>query len=65
MQALHYARDIDLVFHDILIRFRRPSVLANPRDVLLRLVRIDYEKTATVSGALCFSEPFFYQFTDT
>ena len=65
IQVVHYARYIDIIFHDILGHLRRPSVLANPRDVLLRLVRVDYEKAATVSGPHCFSDPFFHRFTDT
>jgi hypothetical protein len=36
------------------IRVRCPSVLANPRDVLLRLVCVDHEKAITVSWYLFF-----------
>lgn len=55
MQAIYHPRDIDLVFHDILVCLRRPGVLANPRDVLLRLVCVNYEKAASVSVELGFS----------
>ena len=57
MQAIHHPRDIDFVFHDILVCLRRPSVLANSRDVLLCLVRVDYEKAAPVSATLGFYGP--------
>ena len=60
MQAIHHPRDIDIVFHDILSCLRRPSVLANSRDVLLRLVCANYEKAASVSVALGFYGPVIY-----
>jgi len=65
MQAIHHPRDIDLVFHDILVSLRRPSVLANSRDVLLRLVCVNYEKAAPVSVALWFPWPCHLLFIDT
>ena len=60
MQVIHHPRDIDLVFHDILFCLRRPSVLANSRDVLLRLVRVNYEKATPVSLALGFYDQDIY-----
>lgn len=61
MQAIHHPRDIDIVFHDILGCLRRPSVLANSRDVLLRPVRVDYEKAAPVRVAPVFFDPITYR----
>ena len=50
LQAIYDSCDLNLLLHDIFIRVREcPSVLANSRDVLLRLVCIDHEKTITVS----------------
>jgi hypothetical protein len=66
MQAIHHSRKCDLLLHDILDRVRCPSILANPRDVLLRLIRVDYEKAITVSGTFFFGpSPLFNQFPDT
>jgi hypothetical protein len=61
MQAIHHSRDTDLVFHDILGCLRRPSVLANSRDVLLCLVRVNHEKAAPVSVAPGFFDPIIYR----
>ena len=49
IQAIHDSRDRNRLLHDIFICVRCPSVLANPRDVLLRLVCVDHEKAITVS----------------
>lgn len=66
MQAIHYSRNRDLLLHDIFDRVRCPSVLANPRDVLLRLIRVDNEKAITVSGAFFLARaPLFNQFPGT
>ena len=59
MQVIHYSRNRDFLLHDIFDRVRCPSVLANPRDVLLRLIRVDNEKAITVSGALFFARAHF------
>lgn len=65
IQAIHDSRDLDLLLHDIFVRVRCPSVLANPRDVLLRLVCIDHEKAITVSCFFFIPARFSDQFTDT
>ena len=49
LQAIYDSRDLNLLLHDIFGHVRCPSVLANPRDVLLRLVCVDHEKAITVS----------------
>ena len=49
IQAIHDSRDLNLLLHDIFDRVRCPSVLADPRDVLLRLVCVDHEKAIAVS----------------
>ena len=59
IQVIYHSRNIDILLHDIFDRVRCSSVLANPRDVLLRLVRVDYEEAITVSGTLFFLSPGF------
>src|SRR6266852_3058100 len=59
IQAIHDSRHLDLLLHDIFDRVRCPSVLANPRNVLLRLVCVDHEKTITVSWFLFYPSAFF------
>ena len=49
IQAIYDSRDLNLLLHDIFVRVRCPSVLANSCDVLLRLVCVDHEKAITVS----------------
>jgi hypothetical protein len=49
IQAIYDSRDRNILFHDIFVRVRCPGVLANPRDVLLRIVCVDHEKAITVS----------------
>jgi hypothetical protein len=49
IQAIHDSRNRNLILYDIFVRVRCPSVLADPRDVLLRLVCVDHEKAITVS----------------
>lgn len=57
IQAIHDSRDFNLVLHDVFVRVRCPSVLADPRDVLLRIVCVDHEKTVTVSLGCFFFIP--------
>lgn len=59
IQAIYDSRDCNLLFHDIFDRVRCPSVLANPRDVLLRLVCVDHEKAITVSWFVFNPSTFF------
>ena len=65
LQVIYHSRNLDILLHDIFDRVRCPSVLANPRDVLLRPVRVDHEKAITVSGTFFFSSMVFNQFLDT
>jgi hypothetical protein len=60
IQAIHDSRDLNLLLHDIFVRVRCPSILANPRVVLLRIVCVDHEKAITVSlGFLLLSQHVF------
>jgi hypothetical protein len=65
IQAIHDSRYRNRLLHDIFDRVRCPSVLANPRDVLLRLVCVDHEKAVTVSWVFFIPARFSDQFTDT